>query len=330
MYDVITLGSNTIDAFVYSDREESIRIKTINGEESFISYPQGSKLLINELDFFTGGGGTNAAVCLSRMGLKVAYIGKVGNDSNGIRILDELKKENVDFLGTKSSSSLQKTGYSIVLDSIEHDRTILTYRGANNYLDYSEIDLKKIKTKWFYFSSMIDKSFKTLEQFSEHAKNNNIKITFNPDNYLCEKGINYLEKILKNAEILVLNNEEASLLVGNIDTKRKIIALKEHGPKIVIITDGKNPVNCIDHDNNHYIVYPMDIKVVETTGAGDSFSSTFLVGFIKTNKIEFSLKLAIINSHSVLKYKGAKNKLLTYEDAVQTLSASNIKLEKIN
>ncbi len=330
MYDVITLGSNTIDAFVYSDREESIRIKTINGEESFISYPQGSKLLINELDFFTGGGGTNAAVCISRMGLKVAYIGKVGNDSNGIRILDELKKENVDFLGTKSSSSLEKTGYSIILDSIEHDRTILTYRGANNYLDYSEIDLKKIKTKWFYFSSMIDKSFKTLEQFSEHAKDNNIKITFNPDNYLCEKGINYLEKILKNSELLVLNNEEASLLVGNIDTKRKMIALKEHGPKIVIITDGKNPVNCIDYDNNHYIVYPMDIKVVETTGAGDSFSSTFLVGLIKTNEIEFSLKLAIINSHSVLKYKGAKNKLLTYEDAVQTLSASNIKLEKIN
>jgi sugar/nucleoside kinase (ribokinase family) len=330
MYDVITLGSNTIDAFVYSDREESIRIKTINGEESFISYPQGSKLLINELDFFTGGGGTNAAVCISRMGLKVAYIGKVGNDSNGIRILDELKKENVDFLGTKSSLSLEKTGYSIILDSIEHDRTILTYRGANNYLDYPEIDLKKIKTKWVYLSSMIDKSFKTLEQFSEYAKDNNIKITFNPDNYLCEKGINYLEKILKNSELLVLNNEEASLLVGNIDTKRKMIALKEHGPKIVIITDGNNPVNCIDYDNNHYIVYPMDIKVVETTGAGDSFSSTFLVGLIKTNEIEFSLKLAIINSHSVLKYKGAKNKLLTYEDAVQTLSASNIKLEKIN
>ena len=56
----------------------------------------------------------------------------------------------------------------------------------------------------------------------------------------------------------------------------------------------------------------MDIKIVETTGAGDSFSSTFLVGFIKTRDIEFSLKIAIVNSHSVLKYKGAKNKLLTF------------------
>jgi sugar/nucleoside kinase (ribokinase family) len=77
MYDVITVGSGTIDVFIYTDRSESIRVKTLNSEETFISYPLGSKLIINELDFFTGGGGgTNSAVCMARMGLNVAYIGK--------------------------------------------------------------------------------------------------------------------------------------------------------------------------------------------------------------------------------------------------------------
>jgi sugar/nucleoside kinase (ribokinase family) len=76
MYDVITVGSGTIDVFIYTDRSESIRVKTLNSEETFISYPLGSKLIINELDFFTGGGGTNSAVCMERMGLNVAYIGK--------------------------------------------------------------------------------------------------------------------------------------------------------------------------------------------------------------------------------------------------------------
>ena len=61
MYDVITIGSNTIDAFVYTDKAESIRIKTLNSEETFISYPLGSKLLIDELDFFTGGGWSEIA-----------------------------------------------------------------------------------------------------------------------------------------------------------------------------------------------------------------------------------------------------------------------------
>jgi ribokinase len=328
MYDVITLGSNTIDAFVYTDKNESISIKTIDSEETYISYPLGSKLLINDLEFFTGGGGTNASVCIARMGLKTAYIGKVGNDINGVMILNELKRENVDFLGEISSLPEEKTGYSIVLDSIEHNRTILSFRGANDTLDYSKINREKLKTNWFYLSTMMGKSFKTLEYIAAYANENKIRIIFNPNNSICEKGAAYLEKILKNTEIFILNSEEASLLTGKNDSGKNMIALKELGPKIVIITDGKKLINCIDYDNNHYVVYPLEIKVIETTGAGDSFASTFLAGLIKTKDIEFSLKLAIVNSHSVLKYKGAKNKLLTYDDAVKILAESKIKIKK--
>jgi ribokinase len=328
MYDVIAVGSNTIDAFVYTDRVESIMVKSLNSEETFISYPLGSKLLINDLDFFTGGGGSNAAVCAARMGLKTAYIGKVGSDSNGIMILDEFKKENVDFLGEISSLPEEKTGYSVILDSIEHNRTILSFRGANDCFDYLKIDKKKLQTRWFYLSSMIKESFKTLEFIADYAGENKIGIIFNPDNNLCEKGAKNLEKILKNTKILILNNEEASILIDKNDSWEKITALKKLGPEIVIITDGKNSAYCIDNDNSRYLIYPMDIKVRETTGAGDSFSSSFLVGFMKTKDIEFSLKLAIVNSHSVLKYKGAKNKLLTYETAVKNISESSIKIEK--
>jgi len=328
MYDVIVIGSNTIDAFVYTDKNESISIKNIQGEETFISYPLGSKLLINELDFYTGGGGTNVSVCLSRMGLKTAYIGKIGNDNNGKVILEELKKEKIDFLGEISSLPNDKTGYSVVLDSIEHNRTILTFRGANDTLNFSKINLGKLQTKWFYFATMIDKSFETLEKIADYANKNNIKIIFNPDNALCEKGAGFLKNILQNTEILVLNNEETSLLVGKNNPVINLKKLRNLGPKIVIITDGKNPINCIDFDNNHYVIYPLDIKVVETTGAGDSFSSTFLAGLFKENDIEFALKLAIINSHSVLKYKGAKNKLLFYDEAINILNSTNIKIEK--
>ena len=328
MYDVIALGSNTIDAFVYTDKNESISIKTIDSEETYISYPLGSKLLINDLDFYTGGGGTNASVCIARMGLKAAYIGKVGSDSNGKTILEELKNENVDFLGEISSTPEEKTGYSIVLDSIEHNRTILSFRGANDTLDYSKINREKLKTNWFYLSTMLGASFKALEYVVKFADENKIRVIFNPNNSICEKGAGYLGKILKCTEIFILNNEEASLLTGKKDSVKNMTALKELGPKIVIITDGKKAIHCIDYDNNHYEIHPLDIKVVETTGAGDSFASTFLAGLIKTKDIEFSLKLAIVNSHSVLKYKGAKNKLLTYNDAVKLIAESKIRIEK--
>lgn len=328
MYDVITVGSNTIDVFVYTDRSQSIFIKTKDSEESFISYPVGSKLLINDLDFFTGGGGTNSAVSLSRLGLKVAYIGNIGNDENGLKILEELKKENVVFSGSICRDSRKKTGYSVILDSLEKRRTVLSYKGANDYLDFSEIDLEKVKTKWFYISSMLGKSFATIEKIADFASKNNIKILFNPSSYLCEKGKEYLKNIMENTEILILNKEEASLLVGHGQPLEKIISLKELGPEIVIITDEENPVYGMDNKNIYYKVVPYDIKVVETTGAGDCFSSSFLAGMLKTGDIEFSLKLAIVNSRSVLQFKGAKEKLLTYKQALVEINKRNIRIGK--
>ncbi len=327
MYDVITVGSSTIDVFVYTDRSESISIKTKDDEEGYISYPVGSKLLINTLYFLTGGGGTNSAVALSRLGLKVAYIGKVGKDENGSKIINELKDENIDFLGSISKDPKEKTGYSVILDSLEKKRTILTFKGTNDSLDFSEINTEKLKTKWFYFSSMLDKSFRTLEKLSDFAFKNGIKICFNPSNYLCEKGKQYLSNIMKNTSILILNREEASLLVGKGEPFENVKDLKKLGPEIVIITDGENPIYGADNKDSCFKIFPKNVKVVEATGAGDSFASSFLAGMVKADDIRLSMKLAIVNSHSVLKHKGAKRKLLTYEEALEEISRSDIKIE---
>jgi len=104
-----------------------------------------------------------------------------------------------------------KTGFSVILDAIGKDRTVLFYQGVNNKLKYRDIK-KNLKTKWFYFSSMIDESYKTLEKLSDYAKKNNIKILFNPSTYLTKKGYHFLKKIIDNTEILILNKEEASLI----------------------------------------------------------------------------------------------------------------------
>ena len=302
-YDVIAVGSNTIDAFVYTDRSESISIKTISSETEFISFPLGSKIALNDCDFYTGGGGTNSAVCLSRLGLKIAYIGKVGSDFNGKKILDELKMEGVDFLGIESKDPKEKTGFSMVLDSIERKRTILTYRGANDNLKIEEIDKSKISSGWLYISSMVGQSFIALEKIVEQAANNKINIIFNPNNYLCEKGKDFLGKILSNTDILILNNEEAGLLTGKEGTETMLKDLKSSGPEIIIITNGDKPVYLIDKEEMLYTL-------------------------IKTNDINFSLKMAIINSHSVLQYKGAKNILLSYDEILKKLNNTEIIIKK--
>ncbi len=323
MYDIITVGSATVDVFAHT-KSELIKIKTSSSEEDLIAYPSGSKILIKELRFTTGGGGTNTAVSLARLNHKVAYLGSLGNDENGKKILDLLKKEKIDFIGKLTKDI---TGYSIILDSIEHDRTILTYKGANNKLKFSSIKQKKLKTKWFYFSSMVSESFKTLEKLVEFAKKNNIKIAFNPSTYLAEKGKGYLKKILVRTTILILNKEEASLLVGKNNMKIMLNDLYKLGPEIIVITDGKKAIYAFD-GKIVYVLIPNKIKVVETTGAGDAFASAFLSGIMKKNDIEFALKMGLANSESVITHSGAKNKLLKYNEILKAIKKKSDKIKK--
>ena len=123
-YDLITVGSATLDVFAETDNE-TIEIHSKKGDEKLIAYPLGTKILMNKLDFQIGGGGTNTSVAASKIGLKTAYLGNIGKDTNGEEIIKLLKKEKIDFIGTKTNDL---TNYSIILDSYDEDRTILVHK----------------------------------------------------------------------------------------------------------------------------------------------------------------------------------------------------------
>ena len=144
-FDVVSFGSAVVDAFIRTNLSE---------KSNFISYPIGTKILIKDLKFDVGGGATNTAVAFSRLGLKTGCICKIGDDEQGNDVLELLRKEKIKFLGTQIKA---KTGYSVILDSKEKNRTILTYKGVNNEIGLE--DIKKFKTKWLYLSSLLGKSF---------------------------------------------------------------------------------------------------------------------------------------------------------------------------
>jgi len=322
MYDVISVGSATLDVFAKTKFSELIKIMDSRGETDLLAYPTGAKILIEDLEFTTGGGGTNTAVAFSRMGHKVAWLGKLGNDENSEFILKDLKKEKVIPLAVRGNIH---GGYSIILDSIEHDRTILAYKGANDDLEFSEVPLKKLKTRWFYFSSMLGKSFQTLEKLALFAEKNKIKIAFNASSYLAKKGATYLKNILKRTDLFVLNKEEAVDLVGEGEIQELLKKINRLGPKIAVITDGKKGAAAFD-GKRFYTALPHNIRVVETTGAGDAFAASFLSGWLKKKSIEFALKMAVTNAESVIQHHGAKNKLLTYKEALRILKKAPVRI----
>lgn len=297
-FDVVTFGSSTVDVFVNTD---------VSKRKGMISYPIGSKILIEDLKFDWGGGGTNTAVAFSRLGLKTGFIGKIGNDENGRKILDSLKKEKISFLGSKVEG---KSGYSVILDSKNEDRTILTHKGLNDNLSIREIKISKMNTGWLYYSSLLGKSFKTQKDLAKKLVKKGTKLAFNPSEYLIkEKNINPLLKI---TEVLILNKEEAQLILK----KRKgrveelLEKLYRKGPNTVVITNKDKEVKAYDGNKFYSIVPNKKIKVVERTGAGDAFASGFVAGIIAEKNIDQCLKIGKDESESVIRYFGSKNKLL--------------------
>jgi ribokinase len=310
-YDIITVGSATLDVFAQTNIK-SVRVRHGKTSEPMVAYPLGSKILIDELHFEIGGGGTNTAVAFSRLGLKTAYLGSIGEDLNGKRVLELLKKEKISFIGTECDTI---TNYSVILDTASNDRTILVYKGASEKFKFEKIGKSKLKTRWFYLCAMINNGFKELEKIAIYAKENNIKVAFNPSSYLATKGSRYLKKIIGLTDVLILNNEEACMIVGKKGKKKLAESLIKLGAKNIVITDGKNKI-LTSFDNNIKEYTPHKIKPKETTGAGDAFGSTFISGLIMKNDVDFAIGLALKNSESVIKHIGAKNGLLTKKEII--------------
>jgi len=320
MYDVITVGSSTVDAFAETDKKFLKKGK--------FCFDIGSKILIKDLIFEVGGGGTNSAVALSRLGLKVAYLGKLGRGENSKRILNLLKEEKIDT--SLVSRENARTGFSVILDAKGKDRTILTYKGSNEDLAINDLRFEYLNTSWFYFASMTGKSFETQKKLAEYAQEKGIRIAYNPSSYITEKGIAYLKPIINKTELLIMNNEEAAMLSKTKDIKKTLKFLHSQGPRIVVITNGAKDVS-IYNGESMFVVKPHKIKVVETTGAGDAFASSFLAGIIKTEDIEFSIQLALVNSESIITHYGAKKNLLKMGEAIRNIKKNpgRIKVTKL-
>jgi len=311
IYDVISVGSALIDTFLDSGAKE---------KNKSICFPIGRKILVENIDFSIGGGGANTSSCFSHLGLKAGYLGKIGRGDTGDRILKALKKNKVDFLGVIAD---EPSGYSVILEGDRKHRTILTFKGASNNLRISDINFKKLKTRFFYFTSMEGESFKSQKKIAEFAKKKGIKIVFNPGIYQIKKGVGFIKGILKNTYILNLNKDEAKILVKGDLYKN----LKKLGPKIIIITDGENEGGVYD-GKYLYKYWPPKVNVKEATGAGDTFGSSFVAGLMKLRDIEGAIKVAMTNAASVIQKRGAQRGLLGWKEIRERVNKQKFRIKR--
>ncbi len=337
-FDIVTIGGATQDIMFYTD--EGLVVQNPKREltrQRLLAFEYGAKINVKEVYFTLGGGACNTAISFARLGLKVANFISVGDDDNGKSILNTLSKEGVKTKFAQIHKNL-KTAFSFILTGgKQKEHTAFLFRGASNKLEFETRDLQKVKTDWFHVSSLSGFNWKKLmEAATEKVKKEKIKLSWNPGNRQLKAGRKGLAKFLKLTEVLILNKDEAIELVlsgvrylkGDKSlnrTENLLKVLKEWGPKIVVITEGKKGALVYD-GQKIYRAKAFGKKVLDTTGVGDAFGSSFIGGLIisKGKTIE-ALKYGVVNSGSVAAHIGAQNGLLKRSEIKKKFNKVKIK-----
>jgi len=321
--NLVTIGGATQDIYLQYQGADCMKIMESSGERSYMLFESGAKVEVEKILYHTGGGATNSAVSFKRLGFDVACFCMIGDDQAGQAVLQDLKSESVDSSNIIISST-HSSGMSFVVNSLQRERTIFAYRGANEFLTEKDIPFEAIENAGqLYITSLSHESAKILSVIGEYAKTHNIPVATNPGISQLSTWAQELKKSLKYIDILILNSSEAKTFMGALVALRHenfyfsisnfFNEVLKMGPKIVVVTDGAQGVY-VASENTIYFHPSLCVDVVDTLGAGDSFGSCF-VGCLRYGlTIEDALRSGIVNSASVIGQFGAKPGLLLYEE----------------
>ncbi|MCP4764418.1 MAG: carbohydrate kinase family protein, partial [archaeon] len=238
--DVVALGSICVD--IIMSVSDIMRFETMNGDEikKYTAIEYSSKVNVNSVQYAPGGSASNIASDLATLGLNTRYLGMVGNDINGNIAEKDMKKRGVDCSFLKHTDEDQ-TGVSIILmTKWGKDRSILAYKGAVNLITPDYIEEEMIKGyKAFAWSSLTSESgAKTIEKSIQIAKKNGVLVCACPSISMIKKRKQDAINLVKESDIITMNNEELEELTDEKTTISGIKKLLSWGLKNIAITLG--------------------------------------------------------------------------------------------
>jgi sugar/nucleoside kinase (ribokinase family) len=333
MYDVLTIGTVTVDTFIKADFLKTVTDKKHLEKIGFVTgqaqcFSLGSKIEIKEPIIEIGGGAHNAAVTFARADQDVISLFNVGGDNNGDMIIEEFIRKGIKPIEIVDKN--KKTGVSYILLSDSGERTILVNRGCSGDIQNAEIPFKKLEAKWAYIAPG-SIPYPVLKKIFSYLYKSGTKIAINPSKDMLQMGIVKLKPFLNMASIVIMNKEEASYLthVPYDKTDQIFSKLDDYISGIVVMTDGKKGAEVSDGKTFYKAGVFAEKRIVDRTGAGDAFGSGFVAGLIETDeqcikgvcsphKIAYALRRAAANSTSVIEAVGATPGVLSRRDFLKS------------
>ena len=228
--------------------------------------------------------GSSTAICtvrLSRLGLKTAMVAKVGNDENGSFCIEALKREGVNTNYILTDSKV-KTGVTVSL-TYASDRLLTTYPGSMELLRSEDVpdellaSARHLHVASFYLQTALQPDLASLfKKAKAFGLSTSLDTGWDPQE--TWQG-NALKNTLAYTDIFLPNEKELCALTAE-DTGKGAAWVLEQGVEILVVKRGAKGATLYLKGNSPLTSLAFPSKVVDTTGAGDSFNAGFLYGFL--------------------------------------------------
>lgn len=287
MSEIVVVGSINADQVVVADRRPK-KGETIKG----IKY-----------SLIPGGKGANQAVAAARLKKNVTIIGCVGNDYLGDFLLNELNKNNVS---TQYVTKSENTSTGIAQITVaDEDNSIIIVAGANNQMNIEKVNLYlDIILKAKIVILQLEIPIKTVEYIVERCFENNIITILNP-----APAMRLNKNLISKVTYLTPNEHECTIVFNEHDVQK---ILKEN-PNKVVLTRGEKGVQFFD-GSNIISVPAYKNKVVDTTGAGDTFNGALAAAILEGKKLEEAINFANKAASLSITKLGAQSGMPTLEE----------------
>ncbi|UCE29789.1 MAG: carbohydrate kinase family protein [Candidatus Bathyarchaeota archaeon] len=271
-FDIVCIGHVLYDIRCYVD-----------------DFPSPDKLavIMGRLKSGIGGSTANSAVTASKLGLKCGLIGKVGFDEYGWSVIQSFRNYgiNMDHILVDFSNP---TGVSLITVDKGGTPEFVQMIGASEPISPEEIRPEYIGTSRHIH--MTGLNMEALLKSSEIAKDFGKTVSFDPGRKKSDLGYKKLMPVLKNVDILFVNQSEAKSLLGadhDAEITGVMKKLRERiGADKTYVAKGGYRNLLVYSPTGDFWVSPFNVMVVDTIGAGDAFDGSFVTAFIEGKDFE--------------------------------------------
>lgn len=217
-----------------------------------------------------GGKGANQALAARRLGMEVRLIAAVGNDDMAEEALKLLRFASVDLSATQYING-ETTGVALIAVSEAGENQIIVCPGANHALDPGDVEGERIE----HMMGVLEVPVPVLLAAAQRATGF-VALNLAP-------AMEVPEELLSRARLLIVNETEAAFYGAALHAPGRYVAISLGAAGAELWMGGEKIAAAL----------PPEVKVVDTTGAGDTFSAALTVSLIQGAAPEEALRFAV-------------------------------------